>query len=310
MKFTVVIPLYNKGNHINRAVRSVLAQTYKQFELLVVDDGSTDNGADIVSKIKDDRLKLIKQVNGGVSSARNKGVMESQGDYIGFLDADDAWKPNFLEIVEDLINKYPSAGAYATAYEKVTNGLRLRKPRKEVVIQSGILNDYFELSLETPLISASSVVIPRKVFNHLGGFSVKLNRGEDLEMWCRVALNYRIAYTPIVAAEYHLDTDNRATSKELILEQTFSNIADEILEKGKHLTDSLFFEEYMIGKIITKARLLALQGDKSESLKLLIKCRHTTFYRRQLKKTMLLNIVPIRLYRFIYSIRQRFISKS
>ena len=115
--FTVVIPLFNKERHIERAVRSVINQTFQDFEIIVVDDGSTDNSVEEVLKIKDNRIKLIKQKNGGVSSARNKGIDESRFEYIAFLDADDAWKPNFLESINGVIEQYPKAGAYCTSYD-------------------------------------------------------------------------------------------------------------------------------------------------------------------------------------------------
>ena len=197
MYFTVVIPLYNKERHIGRAIQSVISQTYQNFEIIVVDDGSIDNSVKEVIKIKekDSRIRLIKQKNSGVSSARNKGIEEAKFDYIGFLDADDMWMPNFLESIKKLIEEYPDAGAYATSYQiKKENG------KLEPFINyysfkekwHGIVEDYFKYSIKTSLISASSVVIPKSIFNKVGKFHLGLKMGEDRDMWLRIALNYNM----------------------------------------------------------------------------------------------------------------------
>ncbi len=173
MKFTVVIPLYNKERHIERAIKSVLNQNFQDFELIIIDDGSTDKSVEEAMKIKDYRIKIVKKENGGVSSARNKGVEESQYNYIGFLDADDAWKPDFLESIKNLIEKYSKAGAYCTAYDiKKTDDTLAASPNFVNFEKGwyGIIDDYFKYALNGPLISASSVVIPKSVFNDIGGF--------------------------------------------------------------------------------------------------------------------------------------------
>ena len=117
MKFSIVIPLYNKEKHVARAINSILNQTYQDFEIIIVDDGSTDFSYEEVKKINDPRIKIIRQKNLGVSSARNTGIKEAKNNYIGFLDADDKWKPDFLETIKKLIKDFPGAGAYATSYE-------------------------------------------------------------------------------------------------------------------------------------------------------------------------------------------------
>ncbi|NLB79493.1 MAG: glycosyltransferase family 2 protein, partial [Clostridiaceae bacterium] len=116
-KVSVVIPLYNKAPYIMRSLRSVLAQSYQNFEIVVVDDGSTDGGGDIVLSVGDPCIRLIRQENGGVSAARNRGIQEAKADLIAFLDADDEWKPSFLELILDMYSNYPDAGLYGTCYE-------------------------------------------------------------------------------------------------------------------------------------------------------------------------------------------------
>ena len=117
MKISVVIPLYNKARYVVRAVNSVLSQSYNDFELIIVNDGSTDGGERLISDIKDPRLHLVNQSNAGVSAARNRGINEAAADHIAFLDADDEWKKGFLESMLNLHSKHPNAGLFASAYE-------------------------------------------------------------------------------------------------------------------------------------------------------------------------------------------------
>src|SRR5690606_29446795 len=105
--FSVVIPLYNKERSIKQTVQSVLDQTFTDFEIVIVNDGSTDNSLQVVENIDDQRIRIINKPNGGVSSARNKGINEANFNWIAFLDGDDLWKPNHLEIIRGLIDKFP-----------------------------------------------------------------------------------------------------------------------------------------------------------------------------------------------------------
>ncbi len=309
MKFTVVIPLYNKERHIGRAIKSVISQTYEDFELIVVDDGSTDNSIEEAIRIEDPRIRLIKQSNGGVSSARNKGISLAKYDYIGFLDADDAWKPNFLETIKELIEKYPMAGAYATSYEirridgTVTPSLSVRNLEKS---WEGIIDDYFKFSLQAPLISASSVVIPKRVFNHLGAFPLGIKRGEDLDMWCRIALNYDIAFSNKICSAYFKDSDNRACNKKVNIAYAFANYAEDILLKEKESRDiSIYFEEYMIKEIIIKSKLLITDNRHKEARKLLHRYRYTRYNKKALIKAYILSWTPKKIKDTAYKIKNK-----
>ena len=99
--FTVIIPLYNKEPYIKRALETVLNQTYDNFEMIIIDDGSTDEGVRIVSSIQDTRIKVFSQINSGVSAARNRGALLAKNQYLAFLDADDTWEPNFLQEISE-----------------------------------------------------------------------------------------------------------------------------------------------------------------------------------------------------------------
>ena len=207
---TIVIPLYNKQAYIRRTLDSVAAQTYAHFEVLVVDDGSTDNGAIIARHFPDERVRVIKSTGSGTSAARNTGIRAATHDLIAFLDADDEWHPRFLETVLQLHDASPQAGMYGTEYETEYAGIRRKARIKGLPKKSwqGLIARYFRSVLfDIPVIS-SAVMVPRRVFNNIGGFATGAQLGEDQDMWCRIALEYPVAYTTEVRAVYHLDTHN------------------------------------------------------------------------------------------------------
>lgn len=207
MRFSVIIPLYNKAPYIRKALESVWSQTFRDFELIVVDDGSSDDSLSVAKDVIAESsitARLIHQENAGVSSARNNGVAASHGDYICFLDADDWWAPGFLEQMDGLINEYPDAGIYGTNYYIISRG----KQRVALHIPStgyiNYCNCYRELQM--PLTSIS-VAIPRGVFLETGGFRPHLKFGEDFDLWIRIALKQKVAYLDEPLAYYYQDSN-------------------------------------------------------------------------------------------------------
>lgn len=208
MRFSVIIPLYNKGPYLSKALTSVIAQTFREFELIVVDDGSTDDSFLVAQSVLQDadvKHQLIRQENAGVSTARNNGVMAASGDYICFLDADDWWAPSFLERMDWLIHEYPDAGIYGTNYYVVKNG---RQRICVTTAQTGYINycrTYAE-KLQMPLWTGA-VSIPRPVFRETGGFKPHLKLGEDFDLWIRIALSHKVAFLDEPLAYYFQDSD-------------------------------------------------------------------------------------------------------
>lgn len=202
---SVVIPFYNASEYIYRSVNSVLTQTYQNFELIIVDDGSTDGSGDIVKNIKDSRIRLIQQNNAGVGAARNRGINEAQGKYVAFLDADDKWDCTFLEIIVELIDLYPEAGIYSTGFRMVfSKGGNVETTIRESHNKtSQLVHDYFGKAVGGTFLQNSGVVIPRHVFSEIGMFMVGLQHGEDLEMWARISLRYPIAYDSRVSFSFY-----------------------------------------------------------------------------------------------------------
>jgi glycosyltransferase involved in cell wall biosynthesis len=214
---SVVMPLFNKEPYVRRAIESVLAQTFQDFEIVVVNDGSTDGGSDVVRQIADPRIRRIDQENAGVSAARNRGIHEARSGLIAFLDADDEWLPEFLATILKLRARFPQAGAYATAY-RIAKGDGVHRD----VIASGfapgghmgLLKDYFRSAHKAP-ISSSSVAVPRGLFERLGGFREGYAMGEDMDMWLRIAAHYDIAYCAKVAAIWRYALQNSACQTRL-----------------------------------------------------------------------------------------------
>lgn len=212
MRISVVIPLYNKEKHIKNTIETVLSQTYKDFELCIIDDGSIDNSASIVENIIDDRIRLIRKKNEGVSKTRNFGVRIAKNEIVAFMDADDEWEETYLEEIIKLIDKYPEAAIFATNYKIVErNGYEynLTYPGiNESSCKSSLIQNYFKSAYFYTPLWTSAVVIRKTVFNLLGGFPTNIKNGEDLDLWCRCALHYPIAYLNKPLAIYRRDSEN------------------------------------------------------------------------------------------------------
>jgi glycosyltransferase involved in cell wall biosynthesis len=216
VEVSVVVPLYNKGLYVERAITSVLTQTGPMIEVIVVDDGSTDCGLTVVERIKDQRVVLLRQDNAGVSAARNRGIREARAELVAFLDADDEWKPGFLEIVTSLRKRFPQAGMYACAYEvKKNNQLRLSIVRGVPPSPwEGVMPSYFRsAALGDPPVTASSVAIPREILLEAGLFPEGKRMGEDLDLWGRIALLHPVVFSWRTGVVYHQDTVNRACDR-------------------------------------------------------------------------------------------------
>ena len=208
-KLSVIIPLYNKAPYIRKALESVFAQTFKDWELIVVDDGSTDNSATICEKIIKEAsqtihntLYIIHQTNSGVSAARNTGAAASHGEFVCFLDADDWWEPTYLERMAQLIEDYPEAGLYACNYIYYKPG----KTHVALNIPTGYINypkAYYES--EAMPVWTGATMMPREVFEEMGGFPLGIKLGEDFLLWAKTAKHYPVAFCEEPLAYYNND---------------------------------------------------------------------------------------------------------
>lgn len=208
---SVVIPLYNKEQHITQTLESVLNQVISPKEIIVVNDGSTDNSAEVVLEYSKHGVRLINQGNQGVSSARNAGVKAASGEYIAFLDADDFWYPDHIKVIQELIQKYPSAGLLSTRHEICLNGHRYvpRYPYPEG--RNVEVEDFFDaFSKGLSIVNSSTACVRRDVLLKVGGFPEGVARGEDIITWCRVALESGAVHAGHVTVLYNRDATNRS----------------------------------------------------------------------------------------------------
>lgn len=217
---SVVIPLYNKEQSIVSTLQSVLAQTYTDYELIVVDDGSTDNSLNVVHSFVNSFthlsvIKIVHKDNGGVCSARNRGIRESRGEYIAFLDADDIWDKDYLMEQRRMISDFPEAALWAINYAEIYNGMITHH------IPTGLPNDfrgyvenYFtNRDRVSDLCCSSSVVLRRDVFDKVGYFDERIRYAEDTDMWWRIIALYPFAFYDRYMVFYQMDAENRALKR-------------------------------------------------------------------------------------------------
>ena len=225
-KFSIIIPLYNKEKDILETITSVLKQSYTNFEIIVVNDGSTDSSEEKITSVSDKRLKYFSKENEGVALTRNFGVKKATYEYIVFLDADDHWHGDHLENLNGLIEKFPEYQWYATAYEKKYSNREIH-PMDSPVLKlgtnwQGIIPNYFEYSLIDSLGWTSAVCFKKDFFESLNGFDATITHGagEDTDLWIRAAIESPLVFSNKITATYNLIGSNRI-SKTPTLKRNF-----------------------------------------------------------------------------------------
>jgi glycosyltransferase involved in cell wall biosynthesis len=247
MAFSIVIPLYNKANYIENTLKSVLNQTFADYEIIVINDGSTDDSVTKVIGFNDSRIQIYNQKNQGASVARNLGIEKAKYEYIAFLDADDLWISNHLEILNALIQNFPNAGIFASRYELIFNNGKNDIPTFKGISADyeGIIPDYFETSLPYPIATSSSIVIPKGVFEKTGYFKPSISSGQDVDMWIRIASKYPVAISNKVTASYlHYIEDS--LSKTPILDKKLNDFKDYKQEEESNPSLKKYLDTYRI----------------------------------------------------------------
>jgi len=211
INFSVVIPLYNKEKDIVRTINSVLNQSHKADEIIVVDDGSTDGSMEIVDKNFNNKIKVISQENKGVSSARNRGIVEAKNEYICLLDGDDLWEIDFLEEIKNLITIYPHALFYSTSHKNIDERGNILKSKITFSENyRGIIENFIEtFSKNYGLVNSSSICI-RKSAEVL--FPQNEKKGEDICVWLSLGLKGSLAFSAKPLSIYRLNASNRSAA--------------------------------------------------------------------------------------------------
>ena len=210
MDISVVIPLYNKCNSIASAIESITKQKFPAKEIIVVNDGSTDGSEKIVESLENPIIRLITQLNTGVSSARNKGIELAKCEWIAFLDADDYWCKGYLETISELHIKFPKAQILGSNYRYQDHSGAFSNTRLNKLPfnhqQEGLLFNYFEVAAHSsPPLWSSAVVVSKLALLEIGGFPLGVKSGEDLITWAKLAVQNNIAYTTKALATFVLD---------------------------------------------------------------------------------------------------------
>lgn len=211
--FSIVVPLYNKFYMIQNCLESITNQTRPPEEIIIVNDGSTDGSLEVAHQFKCQHSELeiiiIDQDNAGVSAARNKGVSVSSYELICFLDADDEWQPNFLQVMEDLIVDFQDAVLYCLGHE-VSDGRGVIKVPKHGCPPNfrGYVEDFFAASSTGSVANSSKVCVKKSMLADFGGFPEGVVAGEDLYVWSRLALKGAVVCENVVAARVNKTVDS------------------------------------------------------------------------------------------------------
>ncbi|MDC7998471.1 glycosyltransferase family 2 protein [Gilvibacter sediminis] len=195
--FSVVIPVYNKQAFIQRTLESVLVQTHPDFELLLVNDGSTDGSLQVIEPfLADPRVKLINQENRGASAARNAGIAQASKPYIALLDADDIWYPEHLETLASSITAFPDESVFANNSHLQEGSNKRQRNYSVATANHKIKLDFFEASCIDSVINSSTVAIKKELLKAVGGFDESLSRTEDTDLWIRVGAKVPVVFDP------------------------------------------------------------------------------------------------------------------
>lgn len=287
---SIIIPLYNKENQIQKTLDSVFSQTFQDFEVIIVNDGSTDKSIETVKvyckthniPLVEDKgiipntsysntIRLINQSNAGVSKARNTGIENAQGEFIAFLDADDEWKPDYLETQANLIKKYPDAAVFATNYEfknsdgKITPTILNKIPFEG---QDGILANYFQVaSCSHPPLWTSAIVAKKTALQEIEGFPCGITSGEDLLTWARLYIIGDIAFTKTIGAVYNLGEGYDYSKLPPRRQDDKDPVGKSLLELYKSNNSKPGFRKYIGHWHKMRASVAIRYGERQETLK-------------------------------------------
>lgn len=218
--FSIIIPLYNKETFIENTLKSVLNQRFIDFEVIIVNDGSTDASEEKVNQFKDARIRYFLKKNEGVSIARNFGIENANAQYITFIDADDYWYPEFLTTMFHTIELFPEQKIFSAAIEIETEKKVI--PAQYSISKTGdcqVVN-YFDASLKESVIWTSCVTIHKSVFEKTGVFDSKIKIAEDTDLWIRVGLNFPVVFTWKILARYVFDEKSVSRDQKYIFEES------------------------------------------------------------------------------------------
>jgi len=304
---SIVIPLFNKEETIQRSIKSILNQTHPVTEIIVVDDGSTDQSVLKVKEIDDPRIKIITQTNGGPSSARNTGINAAKTVWVAFIDADDEWMPEYIEEIWNLHKAFPKCGVLTSTYQVDKNG-----GEKNDVFSSNfpreskcMISDYYATRCTEIFHHVSSTVCRKQDLLSVGGFKAGVHHFEDFLLWLDLTIitDFALVNTPL--AIYHSSPSGlskevfalgeQITPAKLLYSQIRQGlIPQRLLESAKNLLSKFQLDE---------ARHLYRYGDKQSARKAYFQRQKTTQFEKDWQKVFLVSCLPNWLYKFYLSFK-------
>lgn len=279
---SVIIPLYNKASEIELTLRSVMVQSLQPREIIVVDDGSTDNSAAIVERLASPLVRLIRQQNQGVSAARNRAMQEATGEWVALLDGDDMWCTDYLATVAAMIERWPGCGAYGTGFY-IDDGERrvvARSCEKEGIV------DFFSESMSRYVLIPSATTLRRDLALQLGGFPEGMRMGEDQFLWTKIARVADVAFTPVPMIIYSRAATNRSAAIYRPEQTTFS--FEQLYEPGRKDLSN----EYIARVALSKALIDSSRGGTDVARRALEFFSYNTMSHRIERKVRVLNALP------------------
>lgn len=308
MKFSVIIPAYNAGKCIKRSIDSVLKQCYIDFEVIIVDDGSSDNTVENALSFSDKRIMVIKNQHGGVSKARNDGICNSSGDYICFLDADDEWLDNHLDELNKAIQIYSNRKFFATgSVMELKDGKLAYEGKNLSSFPENYYSNFFEVQNQIGFyFNTNCVCVQRDVFNKYGYFANGIGLSEDRDMWYRIVIFEGIVVIPQYTTLRHRDYSQATKKRRYDAEQIFwetsvKRIHINELDNDMQLCIKKGLQSYML----SKARGKILVGNKIEAIKILRQANRDLVSRKRYIITILSLLVPSIFLRTFVDFRDR-----
>ncbi|WGF91291.1 glycosyltransferase family 2 protein [Aequorivita marisscotiae] len=276
MKFSVVIAVYNKEKYIGDTLKSVLAQTFSDFEIIIVNDGSTDTSEAEILKFNDSRIRYFLQQNKGAAAARNAAIAKAQSENIALLDADDYWYPFYLEEQNRLLKKFSNQYVFATAAEIIRNGKKFQNSYSiKRIDNDAVLVDYFEASQLDSVLHSSSFVVKKSVFDEVGNYNPEIKSGEDTDLYVRIGLKYKVVFSPKVCATYVVRTSGLFNSVKNVAEKANFEAYEPFEENNPALKKFLDLNRYSL------CILAKMEGDKPAFKKNLGKINQTNLSKKQ-----------------------------
>ena len=252
--FTVIIPLYNKESYVENTINSILNQTFTNYEVLIVNDCSTDDSVAKVKPFLSEKIKLIAHSeNKGLSATRNTGIQNANSDYITFLDADDLWKPTFLETIHQLNTDFPEAKIFGTNYEEVYKNKIVvpNNSARHLVPNSAQIIDFFKYNLGQGIYNHGSVCFHKEVYSKAGMYDENIDFAEDIDFNIRANYHFKLAYSNTIQMQYFMETGTQLTRSSILNKRLPDyDKYDVFATENKDIAKYLAFERYVLAKHI------------------------------------------------------------